>query len=221
MLTISNLKYPTVPPVDLLWHPRVPWCTVLELWFSTDIYFFHFYILYCKLLLIFSYYHYRYFLILLFVHLERTRLGQAVYAQFSAGDRQGGPASSSIHGVRCRCCGLLSFLCAPKPKSAKAFSKYLQTRRGRDDVPGQEIVQSPRSPHRAWAILLSCTTEGAEAPGLKHSKWGGPPVPGERRRFDSVSKEEPLEDFTRGSLAFGVGTPFFFFFLINRLYLLE
>lgn len=73
-------------------------------------------------------------------------------------------------------------------------------------------------------IQLSCTTEGEEAPGLKHSKRGGLPVPGKRRRLDSVSKEEPLEDFTRGSLSSGVGTPFslfFFFLLINRLCFLE
>lgn len=103
---------------------------------------------------------------------------------------------------------LVSFLCVPKLMSAEGFSKHLQSRQGKDNVPGQEsVVQGPSIPHGAGGIQLSCAAEGAAAHGPKgRSDCGGHPVLGERMLAQSC-KPGGRWGTAGGPFSFGVGTP--------------
>ena len=67
-------------------------------------------------------------------------------------------------------------------------------------------------------VQFSCIVEGGVAHGLQgQPNCGGLLCLMRDCRLDPVSKEEPLEDFTRGSIPFGIGT----FLLIDFFFFLE
>lgn len=159
------------------------------------------------------------FVILLFVHLERTRLGPAGYARFSAGDRQeGGPARSTIGGgmMQVPWAGIIPLFL--NWSLQKVFQNICRLGKGGTMFQAESSVKSQ--------ILHGAFSSSALQRVGWPVDWRGTQAMEDSLclvrdcRLDPVSKEEPLEDFTKGSFSFGVSTPFFFF-LSNRLYFLK
>lgn len=146
-------------------------------------------------------------MILLFLHLERIRLGPAGYAWFSAKDRlERHPARATIVGVvkQVLWAGII-----PLCSQIEVFETFANE--ARDNIPGEESS----SKSRVSSQSLSGSTQ------LHRRGWGGLWTEGAVKcgeflylvrdcRLERISKVEPLEDFTRCSHLFGVVAPFFF-----------
>lgn len=159
MLTISNFKHSTVPPVNLMWHPKVAWCTVWELCLSTV----------GAIVSLLKFYYFSCLLIWTPGWGQRGMLG---FVQET--DRKAVLPEASAVGW--------CHSCVPKLTSAEAFSKHLLTRQGKECSRPRECSAKSQNPWRSLSNSAQLHCRGRGGPWTKErSTCGGLPGRGERR----------------------------------------